>query len=570
MANKPVNILIGGEAGQGLVTLGHVLSLSLVRAGYDIVVTKSYESRVRGGHNTYAVRAAATELSAPQESVDILLALNEDTVSLHRDEMTERGVIVGDKPQTEGIDAGLGVPFDDLASGTYKNTAALGVVAAMLGLAEDEVAKTLSDVLGDHDGDAARNNRDSLSAAFEWMERQPGSYPSLPQAEHSEKRIMLNGNEAIALGALSAGVKFCSYYPMTPATSVCMTLIAHAEAMGIVAEQAEDEIAAFNMAIGAGFAGAPSLVATSGGGFALMTEAVSLAGMTEIPVVLVIAQRPGPATGLPTRTEQGDLEFVLHGAHGEFAKAIFAPGSVEECFHLTRTAFAVAHELHTPVFILTDQFLADSYRPVPPFDVTSLAPVAPCELSGSDSRPFKTYQLTEDGVSPRLFPGMSDQCVAADSSEQLVVADSDEHTEFGHITEDLSIRQQMVEKRLAKMEGLRERMLVPAVEGDTNADLLLLCWGSTHGSVKEAAAQLREQGQQVATLHLAQVWPLPTEFLEKNLAKYSRIVCVEGNATGQMAGLIRRETGVRIEEHVRRYDGLPITPEYILRNLEKR
>ena len=371
---------------------------------------------------------------------------------------------------------------------------------------------------------------------------------------------MLNGNEAIALGAISAGLKFCAFYPMTPSTSIPLTLQAAADTMGLVVEQAEDEIAAINMAIGASFAGAPAMVATSGGGFALMVEGVSLAAMTETPVFIVVAQRPGPATGLPTRTEQGDLELVLHAGHGEFPRAIFAPGTVEECFHLTRQALFLAEKYQSPIFLLTDQFLADSYRAVTPFDVESLESVTVGSSPDKVTLPYQRYAITDSGVSPRLLPGFS---------EHLVVCDSDEHTSDGHITEDLTVRQQMVAKRLRKLQGLRTEVTPPEYLGDKNPEVLFVTWGSSRGSVLEAAATLRAQGRQVAALCFSQVWPLIPEQFLPYLQEAKQVVMVEGNATGQFAGLIRRETGFQIPKMILRYDGLPITPEYIFEQLSE-
>jgi 2-oxoglutarate ferredoxin oxidoreductase subunit alpha len=369
---------------------------------------------------------------------------------------------------------------------------------------------------------------------------------------------MLNGNEAIALGAVSAGLRFAAFYPMTPSTSISLTVVGLAERMGIVVEQAEDEIAAINMALGASFVGAPSMVATSGGGFALMVEGVSLAGMTETPLVIVVGQRPGPATGLPTRTEQADLEFVLHAGHGEFPRAIFAPGTVEDCFHFARRAFFITEKYQTPVFILTDQFLADSYRAVEPFAVDGLDWVKPGADPGLIKAPYRRHEITESGVSPRLLPG---------SSRHLVVTDSDEHTEDGHLTEDLAVRKRMVEKRLKKLEGMKREVVAPEYEGSKSPELLLVSWGSSRGAAREAAASLTAKGVDAAILSFSQVWPLvPEQFLER-LKNAGSVVCIEGNAFGQLARLIRRETGFGIEERVSRYDGLPMTSEYIMREL---
>jgi len=558
---KHLNIVIGGDAGQGLVTLGSLLAKGLVRSGYSIVVIQSYQSRIRGGHNTFTIRVSDGEIVAPQEPVDILVALNAETIRLHEAELSGHGVIVADAALA--AEAGgaefLAVPFSELGSKRVANVVALGVTASLVGLHHDRVSQTLADFFGKKHPEATEENQQALEKAFAWLSEQSVSMEKLPAVDDPPRRMMMNGNEAIALGALSAGLRFCSFYPMTPATSINLGVISHAKQMGVIVEQAEDEIAAINMALGASFAGAPSMVATSGGGFALMAEAVSLAGQTETPIVVVVAQRPGPATGLPTRTEQGDLEFVLHAGHGEFPRAILAPGTVEECFHLTRKAFELAEKYQSPVFVLTDQFLADSYRAVTPFDAANLEPVRPGADLSEASLPYRRFALTKNGVSPRLIPG---------ATEHLVVADSDEHTEDGRLTEDLAVRRQMVDKRLRKHEGLRADTVAPDWAGDAGPEILLVSWGSTKGSVSEAASTLRPRGQRVATLHFSQVWPLVPEHFLRYFEDAERVVSVEGNALGQFARLIRRETGFEIRSQVRRYDGLPITPEYILEALD--
>ncbi|MDH4265266.1 MAG: 2-oxoacid:acceptor oxidoreductase subunit alpha [Deltaproteobacteria bacterium] len=556
---KTLNILIGGEAGQGLVTVGEILAKSLVRGGYYIVVTQSYMSRVRGGHNTYAIRVSTEEILAPQEPVDLLVALNDETLTLHQKELTPRGRIVADQGCTLAEENCLKVPYGHLAADKFSNIAALGVVCSLLGLDEALVGRTLEDFFGKKKPGLVEENRRILSEAFRWTSTQPPFSRKLPPLSKPPSRVMMQGNEAIALGAISAGLKFFSFYPMTPSTSIGLTLARLAGKMGLVVEQAEDEIAAINMAIGASFAGAPSMVATSGGGFALMVEGVSLAAMTETPIVIVIAQRPGPATGLPTRTEQGDLNFVLHSGHGEFPRAIFAPGTIEECFYLTRQAFSLAEKYQGPAFILTDQFLSDSYRSLKPLEVETLPSIQPPVDAVSSALPYRRFAITDSGVSPRLLPGLS---------EHLVVAGSDEHTEDGHLTEDLSVRKQMVEKRLKKMDGIRREVIPPQHAGDQNPDLLLVSWGSSKGSCLEAASMMRSSGRRVATLHFSQVWPLVPEQFMGFLQAARKVAGVEGNATGQLASLIRQETGFEFHQRVNRYDGLPITPEYILRELK--
>ena len=559
MPEKETNVLVGGEAGQGLATVGSLLTKSLVRAGYRVVVTQSYQSRIRGGHNTFAVRAGVGEVVAPREAVDVLVALNEETVELHRGELTPRGLILADEAFGAAGDRVLAVPYKELATARYRNVAALGVAACLVGLDEELVAGVVDGYFGKK-GKGQEENRQALSKAFAWAAALgPAHRRPLAAVSEPAERLALNGNQAVALGAASAGVKFCAFYPMTPSTSIPLTLIAHAEEMGLTVEQAEDEIAAINMALGASYAGAPAMVATSGGGFALMVEGVSLAGMTETPIVIVVAQRPGPATGLPTRTEQADLEFVLRAGHGEFPRALFAPGDVEECFHLTRRAFALTQKYPTPAFVLTDQFIADSFRAVEPFDVEGLPPVGSYAAPPEFAEPYARYAVTDSGVSPRLLPG---------ASRHLVVVDSDEHAEDGHLTEDLDARVRQVKKRRRKESGIRAEVVPPRYDGDERPELLLVSWGSSKGAVAEAAANLRENGARAATLHFPQVWPLVAEQFLGRLGEAERVVAVEGNASGQLARLIRAETGFEIGERVSRYDGLPLTPEYILRELK--
>jgi len=555
-----IHLLIGGEAGQGLVTIGQLLGKALVRAGHEIFISQSYHSRIRGGHNTFSIRLGDGPFLAPRESIDILVALNAETVELHRDQLTGQALVIADSAFAPNLEGTISVPFAELGPEHLWNTAALGLLGKILDIPSGSLYQALEAMLGKKHPETLAENKEIMEKTREWAATHvPKHGFVLTGGAPATDRLLLNGNQAIALGALAGGLKFCSFYPMTPATSIVLELIAHAETMGCVYEQAEDEIGAINMAIGASYAGAPSMVATSGGGFALMGEGVSLAAMTETPVLVAVAQRPGPATGMPTRTEQGDLEFVLHAGHGEFPRAIFAPGSIEECYHLTRHALVMAERSQSPVFLLTDQFLADSARPVVPFDTVAIAPVVAGVEPSAVPTPYQRYRLTENGISPRLLPGMS---------THLVVADSDEHDEDGHISEDHGVRIAMMDKRLRKMDILKQEVVAPALDGEKDAELLLVSWGSSQGPVLEAGALLRGQGRKVACLHFSQVWPLvPNQFLDI-LQAAGEVVCVEGNATGQFARLIQREAGFAINRRIARYDGLPFTARYILDRLE--
>ena len=557
MSDSSVNILVGGEAGQGLATIGQLMAKALVRTGYEVLVVQDYLSRIRGGHNTFCIRTGPEPLGGPAAQVDILVALDEESVALRKGQLSERAVVVADEAIRADHGRSLRVPFKQLApKPIFFNTVALGVLSSILCNDLSVLEELLRETFAKKGDAVVDENLKVLRAAHEWATGMKVAFACMPPAPAKPKsRIMLNGNEAIALGALAAGCNFCSFYPMTPATSIALTLINKGKALGLVAEQVEDEIAAINMALGASYAGARPLVPTSGGGFALMCEGVSLAGITETPVVVALAQRPGPATGLPTRTEQADLNMVVFAGHGEFPRAVFAPGSVEQCFHLTHHAFGTAERWQVPAFVLTDQYLADSYRAVEPFDLDELPETPGPLLSPEKPEGYRRYEITADGVS-----GLS---------PALVKVDSDEHGPEGCIIEDPATRIAMNEKRLRKNVGLTAEVIAPTLYGDAGADLLLVCWGSSLGPCLEAAEALKERGTWTGVLHFGQVWPLDEAGFGPHLDAARRVVMVEGNATGQLADLICRETGRRLENRVLRHDGMPLSAAYILASLDE-
>ncbi len=561
MAERSIQVMIGGAAGQGLATVGQLLTKSLVRSGYEIVVRQDFMSRVRGGHNTFMIRTGTAKIKAPRETMDILVALNQETVDKHAGELGKGGLVFCGQEIDPGSTPAVQIPFAELApKPIFQNVAALGVLCAVLGIDRKVPMKLLADTFGKKGQSVVQQNHDVLGAAYTWVRGRKVNFLPLPVVENPPARLMLTANEAIALGAMAAGANFCSYYPMTPGTSIAQTLISQGRKTGVVVEQAEDEIAAMNMVVGASYAGARAIVPTSGGGFALMSEALSLAGVTETPLVCAVAMRPGPATGLATRTEQGDLNLVLYAGHGEFPRAVFAPGTVEDFFLLTHRAFDLSERFQVPAFVLSDQYMANSLRAVAPFDLDALPEVAQPLREWTAEEPYVRYEVTRSGVSPRLLPGFA---------EQLVLADSHEHVEDGHMTEDAGVRVAMQQKRLRKGEGLRAMTLPPAYDGPDGADLLLVSWGSTYGAAQEAAEDLRSGGAKVATLHFSQLWPLdPAQFLDK-LTGAGAVVCIEGNSTGQFAALLRQVTGLSVQHQVLKYDGRTFTPEFILRELGK-
>ncbi|SOB57170.1 Pyruvate flavodoxin/ferredoxin oxidoreductase domain protein [Pseudodesulfovibrio profundus] len=558
MSEANMNVVIGGEAGQGLATVGQLLAKAVTRAGYHMLVNQDYMSRIRGGHNFFSIRFGSTPVESHTEDIDILVALTAETVELHADELTDNGIIIAGDDIDTGDHKALKIPFKELApKQLFYNVVALGVLGASVCVDPSILEKLLKERFEKKGDDIVKSNLEVLHKSYEWAKSQEVDFTCLELPESQGKtKLMMHGNEAIAMGALAAGCNFVSFYPMTPSTSVATTMITKGRHLGMKYEQVEDEIAAMNIAIGASFAGAKAMVTTSGGGFALMTEGISLAGVSETPVVTIVVQRPGPATGLATRTEQADLNLVLYAGHGEFPRAIFAPGTVEECFYLTHRAFDLAEQYQTPMFVLSDQYLADSYRDVEMFDVDTLPEVADPMLE-TDADPYLRYELTEDGISPRLIPGFS---------EQLVRADSHEHAENSSMTEDPDNRVRQNSKRLVKGCGIWQDVIGPDYYGEENPDVLLMCWGSSVGACLEAADKY--EGKKVSVLHFKQVYPLREEQFMDYLESAGEVVAVEGNATGQFAKLVAQETGFRVGSYVLRFDGRPLSPQYVLKGLK--
>ena len=369
----------------------------------------------------------------------------------------------------------------------------------------------------------------------------------------SNNDIVLNGAQAIGLGAIAGGCNFISSYPMSPSTGVLTFLSKYSKDFNIITEQAEDEISAINMTLGAWYGGARGIVTTSGGGFALMTEGVSLAGMIESPVVIHLGQRPAPATGLPTRTEQGDLFHVLYSSHGEFPKIIFAPGTLQDAFYLTQKAFNLADKYQIPVFILSDQYLIDSYYNIQPFELENIKNT---NFFVKTKKNYKRYKILNNGISPRGIPGYGDG---------LVCVDSDEHDEEGRITEDMDIRKKMVDKRLRKIIEIQKEVLPPVIIGNKNYKILIIGWGSTYHIIKEAINRIDRKD--ISFLHFKQVYPLHKDTI-KYLTKAKKTIIVENNAFSQLSMLIKLYTGYEIKNKILQYSGLPFSVETIEKQIK--
>ena len=559
--NGDLSVVLTGEAGQGIKSVEMLLTRILKSAGFNVFATKEYMSRIRGGSNSTQIRASSRRGRALVDRIDLLMPLTGASIDRLRSRVTQETIILG-----EGEDYGEGLnvihlPLSKLAGeiggGIYANTIAASTVTALLAVPKDLVEANLKRLFAKKGEAVVDKNLLAAQKGYELGARllKEGKFStSLSASEEVANEILMSGIEAVSLGAIAGGCNFVSSYPMSPSTGVLTFLAQHAHEFGIGVEQVEDEIAAINMALGVWYAGGRAIVTTSGGGFALMGEGISLSGMLETPVVIHLAQRPGPATGLPTRTEQGDLNLALYAGHGDFPRVLLAPGTTEEAFDLTRRAFDLADRYQVPVVILTDQYFVDSYYNLPYVDVSEVGAIS--SIVSADSG-YRRYEITDNGISPRGVPGFG---------EGVVSVDSDEHDEVGHITEDLRLRTRMVEKRLRKGHGLLNEFVEPKLSGSEGFETLIIGWGSTYHVIEEA---LDAAGRDdIAGLHFPQVYPLHPD-VEALLRHAKKRVVVEGNATGQFASLLEREFGVEIDERILKYNGLQFSVEELTAAFEE-
>jgi 2-oxoglutarate ferredoxin oxidoreductase subunit alpha len=561
---EDISVVLCGEAGQGIQTVEQILAHCLRLSGYHVFAAKEYMSRIRGGSNSTEIRVSSKRVSAFLDRMDILVPFHKGALGHLEKRISSETLILGEKEMVRGdyaSQAFIDIPFSNIASGIggriYVNIIAAGVILGIFRVEQDILENFIKRFFSKKTEDVVQKNIVALKKGYEIGSGLLASQKvdlSLSKNEQIKEEILLNGAEAVGIGALAGGCNFLSSYPMSPSTGVMVFLSQQMESFGLVVEQAEDEISAMNMAVGASYAGARAMVTTSGGGFALMTEGLSLAAMTETPVVIHLGQRPGPATGLPTRTEQADLEHALHAGHGEFPRIIFAPGNIEDAFALTQRAFHLADKFQVPVFVLTDQYLMDSYSNIPLFDLNNLKVESHVVKT---QQGYKRYELTEDGLSPRGIPGFGDG---------LVGVDSDEHDEEAHITEDLELRKRMVEKRLKKLENIKKEVVPPQLIGSRDYKVLVLGWGSTYHVVREALEGLGRKD--VSFLHFGQVYPL-SEGTKDYLKKAAKTVIIENNATSQFARLVKLSTGMDIEEKILKYNGLPFSVEEVAAGLQR-
>ena len=551
-----ITIKIGGEAGQGIQTVGQLLAAVCRDAGLYVFGINDFESRIRGGHSFYQLRIADHQIRAPYHSVHLLIAMDDSTLALHRDQLPPGGVCLLNSKNTEADGPVQPIDFlklaQDAGGSIMANTVATSAALKMLGAPAELLEKVLHKQFADKSPAVLANNLTAARLGAEAVKNISFHHRFSWNIAGPAQRMLMEGATALSLGALAGDCRFAAFYPMSPATSIMMNLAAWQDRFPLVVEQAEDEIAAANMIIGASFAGARSLTATSGGGFCLMTEAIGLAGISETPIVVINAQRPGPATGLATRTAQADLRQVMHAGQDEFPRFVFAPGSPEQAYETTARAFDLADTYQAPALILVDQYFNDSLYSL---DHNLAAPdtirhhiIADTDLK--KTLEYKRYALTDSGISPRAIP-----CLG----ETLVMACGNEHKEDGHSTEAAELRTSMVDKRAKKLQGMLAEMRPPMIIGP-GAKIRLICWGSTLGVVAEAVALLCADGADAGFVHFCDIWPFPRDAAEQALAGAERIISVEQNSTAQFAGILRQETGIAATQAVLKYDGRPFYP----------
>lgn len=572
---------IGGEAGFGIKAAGLVFAKAMVRAGYEAFDYSEYPSLIRGSHNTYQITVAGDNVCSASSTVDLLVALNKETIDLHSAELSHGAGIIydgeeikltADKFKGRGVVL-ISVPLKKFAAETggdiMRNTVAIGASLAVIGLEPKILENILKEIFA-HKPGVIEANIKAIEAGYTFVKK---NYPKLDfkvniKPRQHQPRMLVAGNEAMGLGALVGGLNFFSAYPMTPATSILHYLAGKAVSEGLVVKHAEDEISVINMALGAAHVGARAMCATSGGGFALMGEAIGLAGVSETPIVIIDVQRPGPATGMPTWTDQGDLRFVLHAAQGEFPRIVLAPGDVSECFYQTAEALNLAEKYQLPVIVLSDKYLGEGAATVPMFDEKKVRIERGKLLTDEKALAnFKRYKVTADGVSPRTLPGMKGGIFSADSYE---------HDEFGFSSENQEDRIAQVDKRAKKLERAAIELGGANHYGPAHAKITLVGWGSTKGPILDALELLppRLKGK-VNFLHLNVIWPFPAKLVKSALASTGllsnprKIILIENNSTGQLGSLIRQETGIEIKEKILKYDGRPFFPEELAEKINK-
>ncbi len=561
-----ISIVICGAAGQGIQTVEDFLVGILKMSGYHVFATKEYMSRVRGGMNSTELRIGSDRVAAFVDRIDLLIPMHPDAMRHVQHRISKNTYILTDEPnldesRVQAKEKAFKLPLSSIAQEIgdkiYGNVVVVGVVAGVVaGCCESDIVNHYLAARFESKGaQVVEKNVLAYQKGFALgAELQAQGKIQFDIQMHPEviDELLFSGVEAVGWGAIAGGCNFISAYPMSPSTDLLTFLAEQADNFGIVVDQAEDEIAAMNKAIGGWYAGARAIASTAGGGFALMVEGLSLAGMMESPLVIHLAQRPAPATGLPTRTAQEDLNLALYAGHGEFPRMIFAPGTIQQAFYVTQRAFNLADKYQVPVFVLTDQYFVDTYYNFTKLDLSKIKVDKAVVKTPKD---YVRYKLTDTGVSPRGIPGYGDG---------FVRAVSDEHTEDSQITEDLlETRVKMVQKRaLKKLATIEKEIDEPELVGPKQYKTLVVCWGSNYHIVKEAVEQANVPG--VAMLHFCQLYPLFAK-TNQQLSRAKKVLILENNATGQFANLIKllADYWIPVPNRLLKFNGAPFSVEEV-------
>lgn len=576
---QEVTIGIAGAAGDGLDKSGDTLAKTAGRLGLHVYAYNAYQSIIRGGHIWLRVRIGENKVYSHGDHLSALIALNQDSLERHAPEVEGGGAIVYNADRLkleESLVAGKDLQVVAIAmkevtaeiaekygpiQPVMQNTVAVGAIMYLTNIDMAEAENVLTDTFKHKGQKVIDHNVALLRAGYEYARANAKPITSAWKFSR-QRRPFVTGNEAIALGAVAAGLKFYSAYPMTPASSILHWMASHSEKVGVLVKQAEDELAVINMAIGAGIAGARAMCATSGGGFALMTEALGMAGIMEAPVVCVEVQRGGPSTGLPTKTEQADLFQVIGASQGEYPRMIVAPKDTVDAYYTAIEAFNCAERWQLPVIIMSDLLLsehpetidADALKPEPKIDRGELVKQWDPQKQGK----YKRFAFTKSGVSPRALPGTADT---------LYVSASDDHDEESILISDMftspPVRRKIHEKRMKKVDGLLAELPAPQLEGPAEADVTLVGWGSTWGVIKEAIELLAAEGIKANQLHLKYIYPFHAREVTEILSRARKKVSVEANYTSMFARYLRGETGIAMDGHVNKYDGEPLEPREV-------
>lgn len=555
MHTHSISILIGGAAGTGIMTLENILSTAFKRSGYFVFSTKEYMSRVRGGSNTTLLRISDAPVNAPCWKVDLFIALDTDALPHVHERLTVDTIVIADESikneQIPITSMPLLETVKKIGNVRYANSYVAGVLFAMFELGTKILSQSLETLFKDQ---RPKENETAMQEGFSYGKRLRSSQiPKLPAlvSKLDGSMHLINGSTAAGFGFLTGGCNMITSYPMSPSTGVLNFMASMSKEFTLLLEQSEDEIAALNMVLGGWFSGGRAMTSTSGGGFALMTETMSLSGVSETPAVIYLAQRPGPATGLPTRTEQGDLNLALHSGHGYFGRIILAPGDLQECIDYGYLAFELADRYQMPVIYLSDQYLADSISMIETVDFSAYEQRRYIKATEAS---YNRFEFHSTGISPRGVPGFGDG---------IVVSSSHEHDERGQSTESHRVREQMVEKRQQKIDLAISEALAPKILGQ--GSIAIIGWGSTKGAIEEVLRELNDS--QLFHVHFVWVHPLNPEHLEVLKESKTNIV-IENNTTGQFADILKSHD-IRIDHRILQSNGFTFFTDQLKEKLGK-